>query len=286
MSIADRVTFGVPDPGALREQGMVCADMHFHTRCSDSFTKPEEAVRLARARGVGFAVTDHNLIASAVSICRDAGPEDVVIPGMEVSAWDGPHILVYFYDWKDLESYWHRCIEPNMSVNPWLAISKDTPWILDSLDGESCVISAAHPMGYPSGNKGVEKCISKGILRDDICDSLDAYEVICSGMTRRNNLRAIENAERHGLGITGGTDGHLCTELGHVLTYAEGETAGDLLDAVRKGNSKVIGREKPLPQKLAMGIACFMRFAPHIPSALAVHLAQGYGGLRRPRQGP
>ena len=281
MSYADRVSFERPDPAALRERGMVCADMHFHTRCSDSFTSPWSALKLARRRGVGFAVTDHNLVSSAVELCREKEVDDVVIPGMEISAWDGPHILAYFYDWRDLESYWSRHVRPYRSGNPWLAIRRGTREILESLEGEGCVVSAAHPMGYPSGNKGIEKCISKGILADGTCDLLDAYEVICSGMTRRSNLAALANAERHGLGITGGTDGHLGSELGHVVTAACADDADGLLDAVASGETIVIGREKSLPWKVAMGGVCTLRFLPHTPSALRVHLSQNITGRFR-----
>ena len=55
-----RVLFGVPDSSVLAEEDFRCVDMHFHTNASDSFTKVEDAVLLAKSRGVGLAVTDHN----------------------------------------------------------------------------------------------------------------------------------------------------------------------------------------------------------------------------------
>ena len=65
---SNRVLFGPPDYSSLSEMGYMFADMHFHTNCSDSFTDVMDAVALARMRGTGVAITDHNLIASAVKV--------------------------------------------------------------------------------------------------------------------------------------------------------------------------------------------------------------------------
>ena len=66
------VRFERPDWEAIRDSGLMAVDMHFHTNCSDSFTDIDAAVRLAAERGVGIAVTDHNLISSLVKI-KDGG---------------------------------------------------------------------------------------------------------------------------------------------------------------------------------------------------------------------
>ena len=41
-----RVLFGTPDSSVLASEGFLCADMHFHTNASDSFTQAEDAVVL------------------------------------------------------------------------------------------------------------------------------------------------------------------------------------------------------------------------------------------------
>ena len=94
------VRFERPDWEAIRDSGLMAVDMHFHTNCSDSFTDIDAGVRLAAERGVGIAVTDHNLISSLVKIKGRDLPVPI-IPGMEVSTSDGPHILVYFYEMAD-----------------------------------------------------------------------------------------------------------------------------------------------------------------------------------------
>ncbi len=174
----DRAIFEEPDVLGLEKDGFICADMHFHTDASDSFTKVQDAVRLAKERHLALAITDHNLVSNAMKV---AGRKDVVvIPGMEVSTTDGPHILVWFYDQKELNEYWKRVIKDRLRSCPWLALRDLTSeQLIDSLENENCVVSAAHPMGYFGNNKGLEGCIRKGYLPESLAKRLDAYEGIC-----------------------------------------------------------------------------------------------------------
>ena len=87
--------------------------------------------------------------------------ELLIVPGMEVSAFDGPHILTYFYSPGDLEDFYRKHIEPNRQKAPWLATKLRTPEILDRAEGYNCVMVAAHPYGYLLFNKGLQKCIVK-----------------------------------------------------------------------------------------------------------------------------
>ena len=281
MDDENRVVFEKPDLNEIGEEGMLCADMHFHTNCSDSFTDVNNAIDLARYRGTGVAITDHNLIASLQKL--DLKKTDVlVIPGMEVSTTDGPHILVYFYDMKDLESFWTNNIRPNLQPCPWLALNNcTTEHLLDLLDHENCVVSGAHPMGYLGSNKGAEVCNIKGYLSDEVVERLDAYEVICSGMTRGSNLHALSAAKRHGLAFTGGTDGHMLSEIGNVVTVSDASDLDGFLDDIVNRNCKIIGVEKTIPKKIQMGSASFSRFIAHAPSAAYVQVKQGKRSVER-----
>lgn len=277
-----RVLFSPPMYRELEEEGYMFADMHFHTNCSDSFTKIGDAVALARKRGTGFAVTDHNLISSAM---RATDREDVfVVPGMEISTTDGPHVLTYFYEAKDLQDFWKRHIRPNLQTCPWLALRKfTTEDLLNTVEEEDwhCVVSAAHPMGYFGTNKGVEVCIRKGYLDEDIARRLDAYEVICSGMSRESNLAALDSAARYGIGFTGGTDGHMLNEIGNVVTAVRASDREEFLDGIKKGRSLVIGEEKTAARKVMMGSESFVRFLEHAPSAAYVQTKSGVRSLHR-----
>lgn len=268
------VVFEAPDWGVLRSEGRMAVDMHYHTNCSDSFTDVRQAIRLADERGVGVAITDHNLISSLMKI-KDEDQPVPVIPGMEVSASDGPHILVYFYELTDLERFWYRYIRPRLQECPWLAL-RDCPTetLLDMLERENCVVSAAHPMGYLLSNKGVEVCVRKGYLSQDTAKRLDAYEVICSGMTRESNLSALSAAERYGIGFTGGTDGHTLEEIGRVVTVSDASDTDGFLNDVLRHRVDVIGLEKTVPKKMRMASASCAKFIMHSPSTILVQSGQ------------
>ena len=268
------VRFERPDWEAIRDSGRMAVDMHFHTNCSDSFTDIDAAIKLAAERGVGVAVTDHNLISSLVRIKGRDIPVPV-IPGMEVSTSDGPHILVYFYDQDDLERFWYHNIRPRLQECPWLAL-RDCPTerLLEMLEGERCVVSAAHPMGYLMSNKGVEICIRKGYLDEDIARRLDAYEVLCSGMTRESNRESLMSATMYGIGFTGGTDGHTLGEIGNVVTVSDASEVDSFLDDVVRKRVDVIGLEKTVPKKVYMASASLSRFMMHSPSAIMVQTNQ------------
>lgn len=280
----ERVTFGVTGWEAAARSNLFCADMHFHTNCSDSYTDANSLVKLARKRGIGVAITDHNLIDTLRKI--DLKKTDVmIIPGMEVSTTDGPHVLVYFYEMKDLEDFWVREIRPRLCARPWLALNDcPTETLLDLLEHENCVVSAAHPMGYFHSDKGVEICHVKGRISEDVVKRVDAYEVICSGMTHQSNLDALAAADRHGLSYTGGTDGHLLCEVGNVVTACDARDRYDFLETIIKGRSKIIGREKTPIEKIQMGSASFSKFVEHAPSSVITKITHNTGVAARKKR--
>lgn len=267
------VKFENPDWRLLAEEGMMSADMHFHTNHSDSLTEVKKALQLAGERKIGVAITDHNQV-SGVKEAYHCKCKSFVIPGIEISAWDGPHILAYFYDAKDLYRYWEKNIRNRLQRNPCLAIRMNTLDILESLENENCVVSAAHPMGYFLFNKGVQKCINKEYLDEEIISCIDAYEVICSGMSRKSNLEALECSRKYGIGCTGGSDGHILSDVGCVVTSSRSDSIDEFLDNIKKRKNCVIGKEKNTTMKVATGASMSSYYFQHIPSSLEVHYKQ------------
>ncbi len=106
-------------------------------------------------------------------------------------------------------------------------------------------------------------------------------------MARSHNLKAAGLAVAHGLGRTGGTDGHLLYELGGVVTCAEADTVEEFLDAIRAKKTAVIGRERPLFEKAVMGTAVLPHHLPPytVPPILQARWEQdlppGSGSLLR-----
>lgn len=248
------IIFQKPQPEEIRRLGLLPVDLHFHTRHSDSPTRVRDALKLAARQGIGLAITDHNQ-ASGVVEARRQGIRVPLVPGIEVSANDGPHLLFYFYSVADLLDFYRRHIEKNRRNGPFTAIRLDTPDILDRREDYSCIAVEAHPCGYAFLNRGVERCVAGRCIGEEVFSRLDALEVICGGMARSHNLKAARLALAHDLGRTGGTDGHLLHEVGGVVTCAEAETVDELLDAIRKRETVVIGRERPLVEKAVMGTA-------------------------------
>ena len=95
----------IQSPGLRNGQGRVVADLHCHTSWSDNDQPVRSVIRLARARGVThLAITDHDTTAGLPEAIRCGREEGItVIPGIELSAWDGKrnrraHILGYFVE--------------------------------------------------------------------------------------------------------------------------------------------------------------------------------------------
>ncbi len=274
------IIFEKPRPEEIRRLGLLPADLHFHTRHSDSATSVRDALNLAARQGIGLAITDHNQ-ASGVVEAERLESSVPLIPGIEVSANDGPHILLYFYSAADLVDFYRRHIEKNRRNGPFTAIRLDTPEILDRREGYACIAAEAHPCGYAFLNRGVERCVAGACIGKEVFSRLDALEVICGGMARSHNLKAAGLAAAHGLGRTGGTDGHLLHELGGVVACAEADTVEEFLDAVRARKTVIIGRERPLVEKAVMGTAVLPHHLPYTVPILQARWEQGLPRIRR-----
>jgi hypothetical protein len=266
------VTFTRPDTGALREAGFTPVDMHFHTHHTDGLVSIKALLSKVRARGIGCAVTDHNEISGALEACRER-VDLPIIPGIEISAIDGPHLLLWFYSARDLEDYFQRHIRDRRCESPWLLTHLTTEEILDAAGGYACVRAPAHPYGYLIFNGGLAKCIEKGYLDRELYGRCEAVEGICANMTHAENLRAVALALRLSLPVTGGTDGHLLSDLGTAVTCAKADTPEEFLDELRKGRARVIGREKHLPSKLFTGAVISARFMPWLLPSMKIHCA-------------
>lgn len=274
-----RVIFGEPDITALHRDGFVGADMHFHTNHSDSPTRVADALALAKKKGIGLAITDHNAV-SGVTEAKRQDASVLLIPGIEISAWDGPHILLYFFSARDLTECYEKHIKETKSKSPCLATSLTTPDIAAIADDYNCVMVAAHPFGYLLFNKGLCKCIDHQYLPPRIYGAFDGLEVISGGMSRALNEKAADVAERRGMCYTGGTDGHILTDLGHVLTCAPAETTAEFLEAVLHRKNLVWGREKTLIEKGVMASAMLPQYLPYTLPSLAVHYRQNIPRVR------
>ncbi len=204
------------------------ADLHVHTTYShqtiffyDGVDPPEEMVRAAKRRGLGaVAITDHDSCAG-IERARKEGRQIgvVVIPGCEVSSRQG-HILAYGIEEQ---------IPPGLSAEE----------TVERIHEAGGIAVAAHPFsGF-----GVS-------LMFDVLDApFDAVEVWnASVMDWWQNALAEKLAARLGVPGTAGSDAHSAEMVGYgVVDLPEGD-ADDLIEAIRKGDVRVVRREIiPLP---------------------------------------
>ena len=273
------VRFERPDMPRLLSQGYSAVDMHYHTNHSDGSPSVKTVLKHAWRKGCGVAITDHNAV-SGVREAADADSGVMVVPGIEVSAADGPHILLYFYSVNDLDHFYRRHIHENKRKSPCLAIYLDSEAIIERSQEYECVRSAAHPYGYLVFNKGVQRCIDRCYLPPTFIDEFDAVEVICGGMSRDMNMKAAELSEDKQLGRTAGTDGHLLRDLGTVVTCSQAQDVDGFLSDVVKRRNIVIGREKGALAKGATGTALMSKYVKYTVPSLQIHYEQNVPRLR------
>lgn len=283
-SLCRGVAFARPAPALLRRHDLCGIDMHVHTRHSDGSIRVKDALRIARKKGFGLSITDHNEISGVLEAEREADGVPV-IPGIEISTRDGPHILAYFYSTAELVEFHAQVIAPNRRESPYLATKLTAGEVALALEDYTCITSAAHPCGYLLFCRGIQKAVDTGMIEHRILHSFDAFEVICGTMTRTQNIRATESAEKHMLGITGGTDSHLLTDIGKVLTCCHEHDRDGFLDAVAGRRSRVIGTEKTLAGKAVMGACVLPHYIPHLVPSLQIHYEQNANRLFRALRG-
>jgi hypothetical protein len=242
------VIFKRPPLRKLRKEGMFGVDMHFHTMYSmDGVSKIERAIKIAKKKGIGFAVTDHNEIKGAMLACRQSEENGcIVLPGIEVTCRSGAHLLSYFHTSGKLEEFFKKEMKPKMSTP--FKVDMTAEDILARAKKHEGITCAPHPFGI--GAVGIHKMeMTKQIER-----ALNAIEVINGYSFRRNNMNAAYWAASTQKCITGGSDGHATIELGKVLTFTKGNDKESILKEILKNKSVVIGKEDGFLLKAIMAL--------------------------------
>ena len=191
------------------------ADLHVHTTYSrDSLITPKDLIYFAKKRGLNaVAVTDHNQLEGAYKIAKET--DFLIIPGMEISSSDG-HIVA-------------------LNVRKLIPKGFCADETVDQIHEASGVAIACHPYVY-----------FKGCLRDKVCATFDAIEVInARAFPFKNSVKKAEEiAERLNLSRVAGTDAHYGPQIGYGYTVIE---AAELsVEAVAK--AIVEGRCEPFGQ--------------------------------------
>ncbi len=201
------------------EGDYVRGEIHSHTRASDGYPTPEEAVKLARARSLRvLSITDHDTFRGsslALRIARLLAPRvPVILPGIEVRT-----------EYGDILAY---CDTPHSHVPREMGDLRE--WATDN----NCVLVAAHP--FHPGRHSVGKKLY------ELLGSLDGIEVWNSRGIPLFNYRAVRLGERLGgeKALTSGSDAHVPREYGVSPTLFPStiETVEDALEALRRREVK------------------------------------------------
>jgi hypothetical protein len=201
------------------------ADLHVHSNYSkDSLITPKDLVYYAKKRGLNaVAVTDHNQIEGSRKIAKET--DFLVIPGMEVSSADG-HIVA-------------------LNVSELIPRGLSAAETVDRIHRAGGIAIACHPYVY-----------FKGALKDRVCDTFDAVEVINARAFpfKRSVRKAEETAKKLGLPRVAGTDAHFGPQIGYAYTAIE--AAEPSVEAITKaivdGKCKPFGEAVPITLNLQL----------------------------------
>jgi len=241
------VLFQKPQHALLHQLGFTSLDMHNHSMYSDSVTRIQTIAKRMRKLQMGIALTDHNEIAGNYVLAKE-NPDLLVVPGLEITTKERAHILTYFYTHDDMKDFFQKYVKDVRAQNPNFATSIALQQLCDYAAGYNAVLAPAHPFAIPSMFSFVH-AVKKHPASRQIIDALDAVEVICGGNLRQMNKNAAQWAEKFDKGIIGGSDSHAIGSLGSVVTIAHGTTVAEILDAIKKKQTAVVGTEAKIYQR-------------------------------------
>ena len=232
-------------PKLVKEYTVV--DMHMHTKHSDGINKLSAIIKKAKKLGIGVAITDHNKIKGAVEAENYKGI--LIIPGIEVTPKEGTHMLIYFYDVEDLKEFYKDSVKPYKGPDTMSPLSLHLEELIDRARKYKTLIILAHP--YSTAFTGIcnHHFLKKNL--DKIFRKVDGVEVINSENLHKWNAKSAFFGFNLDKSVTAGSDGHTLYHMTKAITYSDCKPdRKSFLDAVKKKNNKVIGKEIDMLRKI------------------------------------
>jgi predicted metal-dependent phosphoesterase TrpH len=246
MYTTNKVLFEKPDLDRLR-QYFTTVDLHFHTHYSDGLNTVKAIAERARELKIGLAITDHNEIQGALELSCE---KDIFsIPGIEITSYEGTHVLVYFYSISAMKKFYRKDIKPYLGDNVMSSIELEMEEIIHRAKNYHTVVIFPHP--YSAMYTGVcNYNFSKENL-ELLFEMCDGVEVINAENMKKWNLKSALLGFNLNKSVTGGSDGHTLYNMGKVVTYAQCKpTRKAFLDAIKSKQTKVIGKEVNILRKV------------------------------------
>lgn len=267
-----RIIFEKPNVALLREEHAVF-DMHFHTAYTDGRNSIPAIAGRARALGIGIAITDHNDIRGALEM--DQYKDVPCIPGIEITSREGTHILVYFEQARHLKKFYNKYIRSLLGATVMSSTRLAMEEIVYCAKLFPSVTIFPHP--YCVAYTGICNLNFDESRLGRLLEIVDGVEVINAENIHRWNLHCARLGLQLNKAITGGSDGHSLYHMGKVVTYADCEKSGPaMLDAVRNGSTRVIGKEINLLRKVASSGAKLNVDAAAYPGRLGKNIRYSY----------
>ena len=203
---------------------MLSAELHCHSALSHD-GRDEIELLLEQAAGIGLdalAITDHDVLDASIEAAELASSYGLVgIPGMEVTTAAG-HVLAIGV---------REHVPAGLSFEETLARIRE----------QGAIAVIPHP--FQRSRHGVAPHISRSALA-----SADAIEIYNSRLlTGRSNRQAERFARVRGLPMTAGSDAHISEMIGQAVTETDAaeRSADAVLEAIREGRTRVLGKRTP-----------------------------------------
>ncbi len=203
---------------------MLSVELHAHSEHShDGRDSVEALCERAVAAGLdALAVTDHDTVTGTRRLLEVAPEYGLVgIPGLEVSSAAG-HVLALGVE---------KQVAPGLPYHETIG----------RIRGLGGVVVLPHP--FQKSRHGVVKHVDRDALA--AADAVETYNSrLLTGIA---NLRARRFARSRGLSETAGSDAHIAEMVGRAVTAVDADerSVAAILDAVRAGDTSVVGTRTP-----------------------------------------
>jgi hypothetical protein len=194
-------------------------DLHVHTKYSaDTINPPWLIMKMIRKRRLdGLAVTDHNTTRGWRSMQEAARKQGLqLILGEEIKTYLG------VYQGEVLGLFLNEHVKKGEPTE-----------VMDHVRQQDGIVVISHPFDRKKGFRGPDSYTGK----------IDAMECFNARVfSRATNERAENFARRKGLGMTGGSDAHMCLEVGLAWTEADCSDMEGFRRALKKRETRFGGR--------------------------------------------
>ncbi|MCK7483689.1 MAG: hypothetical protein M0C28_46770 [Candidatus Moduliflexus flocculans] len=138
-----RILFERPDLQELTRSSTRSWTCISTATCRTGTLRSKTSRSRAMELGIGIAVTDHNSIHGAVEI--DRFKSVFSIPGIELTSYEGTHLLVYFYEIKSLLRFYSQHVQPFMGAEIMSSLSLELEDLIQRARKFETLIIFPHP---------------------------------------------------------------------------------------------------------------------------------------------